>query len=247
MLLREWIKSAVALAGYEIRRPGSTGRTMKTALKHLVDVRVDPRTVIDVGVASGTPELYAAFPRATYLLVEALNEFEPSIKSLLAGRITGSYFIGAAAEREGTTEILPRGETSSVFREVDRSDARAERREIATVRLDKLCRDRELGGPYFIKVDVQGAELNVLAGATAILDATEVIVLEVSLLPLLEGVPEFTEVVEWLAARDFVTYDIFDGLARPYDGAMAQLDMAFVKRGGRLREYRGFRDRYPVG
>jgi hypothetical protein len=32
--------------------------------------RYNPATIIDVGVASGTPELYAAFPNAFLLLVD---------------------------------------------------------------------------------------------------------------------------------------------------------------------------------
>lgn len=59
-----------------------------------------PKTVIDVGVASGTEELYSAFPEATLLLIEALKQFEPNLISILQ-RYRGSYLIAAAGARTG--------------------------------------------------------------------------------------------------------------------------------------------------
>jgi hypothetical protein len=58
-----------------------------------------PKTVIDVGVASGTEELYSAFPEATLLLIEALNQFEPNLVSILK-RYRGSYLIVAAGPKQ---------------------------------------------------------------------------------------------------------------------------------------------------
>ena len=40
-------------------------------------------TVVDVGVAYGTPALYTAFPDAYFFLFEPVAEFEPHLKSIL--------------------------------------------------------------------------------------------------------------------------------------------------------------------
>jgi FkbM family methyltransferase len=214
---------------------------MEDALRHLRQVGLKPRTITDVGVAFGTPELYDVFPEPTYLLVEPIAEFEPAIKTLLTKQIRGSYVIAAAGAKSGTMSVSFRGEASSFYRDVDRSDSDAQLREIPVTTLDDLCAQRTLNGPYLIKVDVQGAELEVLAGATAILPDTEGVILEVSLFQLLDGIPEFAEVVETMGEYGFATYDLFEGLARPADAALAQIDMAFVKTTGPFRRYQGFR------
>src|SRR5690349_20367910 len=51
-----------------------------------------PATVIDVGVAAGTPVLYEAFPDAYHVLVEPLAEFEPALQALVA-RNGGEYVL----------------------------------------------------------------------------------------------------------------------------------------------------------
>ena len=42
-----------------------------------------PKTVIDVGVADGTPELYAAFPSAYHVLIDPLPAHEEAMKGHL--------------------------------------------------------------------------------------------------------------------------------------------------------------------
>jgi hypothetical protein len=44
-----------------------------------------PKTVIDIGVAQGTPVLYRNFPDAYYILVDPLREAVPYMESLSAG------------------------------------------------------------------------------------------------------------------------------------------------------------------
>jgi FkbM family methyltransferase len=216
---------------------------MEDALQHLRRVGLKPSTIIDVGVAFGTPELYRVFPEPTYLLIEPLAEFEPNLKALLSTQIRGSYELAAAGAAPGVINMALRGEASSAYRDIDRSNAAAQTRQVPVTTLDDLCEQRALTGPYLVKVDVQGAELEVLAGAKTTLIETEVVILEVSLFQLSEGIPQFADVVQTMDGYGFATYDLFEGLARPADGALAQIDMAFVKTAGRLRQYQGFRDR----
>ena len=229
------------LAGYEIRRPGASGRTMRDALMQLRRAGLAPSTVVDVGVGFGTPDLYRIFPEPTYLLVEPVAEYEPALKALLREEIHGSYVIAAAGAQSGVVQLNIRGEASSIYRDVDRSDVGAAVRQVPLKTLDQLCEERALVGPYLIKVDVQGAELEVLAGAQTLLTNAGAVLLEVSLFELLEDAPIFAEVVRTMDNRGFAVYDIFDGLARPADGALAQIDIAFVGTDGPLRRYQGFR------
>jgi FkbM family methyltransferase len=214
---------------------------MNDALEQLRRVGLRPSAVIDVGVANGTPDLYRVFPEPTYLLVEPMVEFESTLKATLRSQIRGTYALTAVGAATGRIALTVRGSDSSAYREVDRSDRAVESRTVPVNTLDALCAERELRGPYLLKVDVQGGELEVLAGARRILRETEAIILEVSLLQALVGIPVLADVVQAMDDYGFAVYDLFGGHFRPVDGALTQIDLVFVKTIGRFRRYQGYR------
>ena len=105
--------------------------------------------------------------------------------------------------------------------------------EIRTV--DSLVDEVGATGPYLLKVDVQGAELDVLAGATATLRSTELVVLEVSFLDFFENSASFAEIVAFMVESVFSVYDLLGVAYRPLDGALAQADLLFARSSGPLR------------
>jgi hypothetical protein len=52
-----------------------------------------------------------------------------------------------------------------------------------------------------------------------------------------KGGPQLYDVVTFMESHGFVVYDIFGAHYRPLDGAMAQVDMAFVKENNQFRKY----------
>jgi FkbM family methyltransferase len=197
--------------------------------------------VIDVGVGSGTWDLYEQFPASKHLLVEPLEECR-SVLDDIAGKYNAQYVLAAAGREPGTTEIrvhrVPA--CSSTIGPREGEDGEAVPRVVPVVRLDDICGERGLPGSYLIKVDVEGAELNVLDGSGAILDDTEVVLLEVSLFRFWPDAPLFHDVVAYMKARGFVVYDLYGGHLRPIDGALAQVDVAFVKDQGPFRRLHSY-------
>src|SRR5450755_65676 len=57
-------------------------RNFKEFFSHLKTLGFTPKSVIDIGVAWGTPDLYEAFPASKFYLIEPLKEFEPELKRL---------------------------------------------------------------------------------------------------------------------------------------------------------------------
>ena len=102
--------------------------------------------------------------------------------------------------------------------------------------LDDIIKEKQLAGPYLIKIDTQGSELDVLEGAKEVLAETEAVALEASLFGFMKGAPQFFEVVEYMKKQGFVTYDIVTGWNRPLDGALGQVDVVFVKDSGMFRK-----------
>ena len=89
--------------------------------------------------------------------------------------------------------------------------------------------------PDLLKLDVQGYELEALKGTSKYLSDIQVILIELNLLDIHEGVPLMDEVIGWLAERGWVAFDICGLTRRPLDDALWQADFLFVPVGSILR------------
>lgn len=142
--------------------------------------------IIDVGVAQGTPNLYSASPAAYLYLVEPLKMYAPEIESLLAKR-PGRWIRIAAGSIEGDADFTicndPRKSGFSPRRSSSLQESRTER--VSVRRLDSLFgteeRIIESSGRVLLKIDCEGAELDVLRGAPTLLQYTSIVVIECSI------------------------------------------------------------------
>jgi len=232
------IRKLINRLGYDIRHIEQVRTSIGESYFQIRRLGFQPKTVVDVGVASGTFELYDAFPESYFLLIEPLKEFEPDLISILQ-RYKGSYIQAAAGSCPGQVSFNVHDhqlEGSSLYNESMGSEADGHKVTVPMVLIDEVLIEKQLVGPYLIKVDVQGAELDVLEGAQHALLKTEVVVLEVSLFEFMKGSPQFYDVVSYMKNCGFVAYDIILGWNRPLDNALGQIDIAFVKDAGMFRQ-----------
>lgn len=229
--LQDTLRRAAYRLGYKLVRRGHPLRNYRELLEAMRQQGFQPHTVMDVGVADGTPDLYEAFPHAKHVLVEPLEDFAPALQAL-ARRHNALVIVAAASNRSGAMEISVGNDPrkSSLVREVPKG-GRAERRIVRTVALDDVQAAHHLVLPFLIKIDVEGAELDVLAGAERVLAGTEVLIMETTLRPTHGRAAEFHEVVERMNRLGFVVYDIV-GAANHPSGGLAHADLVFVKRSG---------------
>jgi hypothetical protein len=101
--------------------------------------------------------------------------------------------------------------------------------------LDSIASRYKAASPLFLKLDVQGYELEVLRGGQTTLELTECILMEVSLLPYNVGGPLFAEIVRFMDERGFCVYDVCHFHRRQSDEAAFQLDVIFVRNESGLR------------
>lgn len=199
---------------------------------HLARLGFAPATIIDVGVADGTLELYAPFPRAKLVLVEPIAEFRRPIEQILT-RYHGEVHFVAAGAAEGEAHFVTWNRAGDLHGARFVSEGGGATRAIPVRRLDALCAD--CPGPILLKVDVEGFELEVMKGADGLLDRIEVVVLETRLFEVEPGQAQLHEVVDYMRSLGYVVYDILATHARPLDGALVLCDLAFVKIDGALR------------
>jgi len=247
--VKKFIQRTARAFGVEIRRiqsgageSGSERSSLEGSLKQARAAGLAPKTVIDVGAAVGsfTRTCHGIFPGSRYLMVEPLEEYLPSLEKVVKD-IPGSVYALAAAtdHRKGVVvNIHPDLVGSSLYRETEEGgEVNGIPRRVPSVTLDTLVQERQAEPPYFVKIDVQGAELDVLAGAGLVLQRTDLVLLEVSLFRFFEQGPVFCDIVEFMKTRGFVPYDILGLQYRPLDRALSQVDISFVKETGALRRH----------
>ncbi len=108
------------------------------------------------------------------------------------------------------------------------ADSNLQVREIETARLDTLVARERLAAPDLIKIDVQGAELDVLAGATETLQAASALIVEVSLVDYNKSAPLMAEVIAAIDRAGFRCADLCE-VHRTDRGFVLQLDLLFVR------------------
>jgi FkbM family methyltransferase len=238
-LLKDIINSALSLVNLQISSRGSIARSQKDAYQHIKKLDFKPNTIFDVGVGKGTFDLYNSFPESKIFLIEPLEEFKDSINIIL-GKYDAEWIKAAACETSGEIAInvhTYRLESSSILSENDNKHSMGvdgESRSVRSTALDDLI-DKKIKPPILMKIDVQGAELNVLKGASKLLEETDYLLLELQLFDFFMEGSDFYEIIDYLYGYGFTLYDICGGYTRPYDGALASIDAAFVKEKGPFR------------
>ncbi len=112
------------------------------------------------------------------------------------------------------------------------SSANAGSHETKIRKIDTLVKDFAMPGPYFLKFDTHGVELDVLAGATETLKQTSLIMMECYnfKLKFVGGKNlTFDEMSLHMKTLGFRCVDFCDPLFRPGDLALWQMHMMFIR------------------
>ncbi len=200
------------------------------------------KNILDIGAnnTAYSRMFQEIFPEAGFCLVEPQIEMKGHLEQFCEEVPNSNYFLAGAGVRNekkvltiwddlaGSTFILPADEALL---------KNGKQREIEIISINDLIETGKIKLPEFVKLDIQGYELEALKGASKTFGYTEVYIMEVSLFPY-NGAPEIpviSDVINFMLDRDYVIYDFPGFLRRPLDGALAQCDICFVKRNGFLK------------
>jgi FkbM family methyltransferase len=208
---------------------------MDAGLARLQRSGFSPAIVVDIGAHSGSWTRMALryFPQAHFVMVEAQSAREPDLRNLqeiAPSRI--SYVVSLLGkEAKESSEFFLADTGSSLY--VENTSFARQRVYLPMRTLNAVLQQHHAEGKIFLKLDVQGAELDVLAGASATLARTEAILLEVSIVQYNLGAPRHAEIVARLRQLDFQLFDVWD--LRRIGPVLAQTDLIFVRRGSPLQ------------
>jgi FkbM family methyltransferase len=239
-MLATHIKKTARALGIEISRARTTRNSIAEHCALLRRLGFEPGTIIDVGAADGTPGLYDCFPDAHLLLIDPLEEHVSALQRISRRHAKARYTVAAAGARAGEIAInVDPGRLTGSSCLLDPLGVGSPR-QVRMITLDQECADGALPGPYLLKIDTQGFELEVLRGSAGVLAQTEVVILEVSFFRFYTTNPIFSDLILFLVERGFELYDFLGSSTRPLDGALAQADVVFARRDGPLRREERF-------
>lgn len=199
-----------------------------------------PSFIVDIGGYEGTwtSNTKTIFPSVSFLIVEA----QKSKKDLLDNLFSSDNQVSVECCLLGDTEkeMVPFFEMetgSSIYEENSNHDRFLNFLEMKT--LDNIINKYDTGNNIFLKIDVQGAEIDVLKGATKTLESTEIILLEVSTLNYNSHAPVFNEIIKFMNEIDFSVFDICDQ-SRKENNVLFQLDIIFIRNTSEIRNLENF-------
>jgi FkbM family methyltransferase len=198
-----------------------------------------PRHILDVGANHGlwTRQAMVFFPDAQYTLVEPQDELKRDVADLIARGRKIEWVNAAAGDRAGTMAFTIAGRDDSSTLSLSEDEARAAgfRQVPVTVRtLNEIVSASGAACPEMVKIDAEGFDLKVLAGASELLGKTEVFLVEAAVCCGYEN--SVARVVEFMSGAGYRMLDVTDLNRSPRHGVLWLCEMAFVREGSWLLE-----------
>ena len=199
------------------------------ALERIVKRGMQIGTVVDVGASNGSwsEVCMRHFPAADYLLLEAqschVDELEAFCKKFPQAR----YILAAAGNEDGFCYF----DDGDPFGGLASNEAtRHCKTKLPMLQLDTVVKNDKLKGPFLLKLDTHGFELQIIQGAEALLLHAELAIIESYIFRLNDKALLAHELCAEMDKRGFQLIDFSEPMWRSKDMALWQWDLFFVKK-----------------
>jgi FkbM family methyltransferase len=197
-----------------------------------------PKHILDIGANRGlwTREALKFFPNARYTLVEPQDYLKTHVQDLLDRGCKIHWINVGASDRSGTlpfTITSCDGSCSFAYTAEQASAAHLQQTSVCVKTVNEIV--TSVGGdlPDLVKIDAEGLDLKVLAGASKILGKTDIILVEAV---LRDGAYKNSveEVLKSMADAGYRLLDITDLNRSPKHGVLWLCELAFLRNGSPL-------------
>lgn len=227
------------LSGLDVYRLTPGSNSVLQLLKGLESFKVD--LVFDIGANTGqfAGELRSMGYGGRIVSFEPLPDAHRKIVEHSARDVLWDVHAqGAIGDINGEIEINIAGNSASssvlpmldLHSDIAKGSAYIGKVKVPIWRLDTIAGQYISGSEkYFIKIDTQGFEWQVLDGARDTLANAEGVLCELSLVPLYEGQHLWMEMIDRLKTEGFTLWAIQKGFTSPHDGRTLQVDAIFYR------------------
>ncbi len=239
MTFKVWINSVVGISGYRIARRPSLAHDIRSGKYRWLQQR-GIATVLDIGANTGqfAAIIRQVLPDAMIYSFEPLEECYRELRAKAAKMMPMECYPFALGKSEAAVSMHKNDfSASSSILEMHARHAEAfpytAHSVIQTVQmrsLDSMVHELELRPKVLAKIDVQGYEMNVLAGAEKALSLIDVLIVETSFETLYLQQPLFDEVYQFLRGHQFTYAGNLDQMTDPSTGTILQADAIFIRR-----------------
>ena len=237
----KFIKKNIKRALTQLLGESIVSNNMFDRLDVLKNLGFAPNYIFDVGAFKGnwTVETMRIFPEAKFLMLEAQPDKEIFLKEIILKHPNTKYEITLLGRQNSEAVNFYKMETgSSIYSE--QTDAKREMLTLGMKTLDAVAPILNHGDTVFLKLDVQGAEIDVLNGASRIIPYCVFILLEASILNYNKDAPLVGEIFTFLNEKGFVLFDICEQ-KRTNDDLLMQADLLFTKKHSAIRNKYNFK------
>jgi FkbM family methyltransferase len=200
---------------------------MWVRLQHVAKLGLMPDVIFDIGAAQGEWSRRASkiWPNARIVGFEPNESRVPDLEETKAKVPNFSYLRCLLGSQVAEIEYVDSLDRTSLY---DRA-ATGPKAVAPMLTLDSLLTGDVIPPPGFMKLDVQGYELEILKGGQLALAAAQAVLLEVNVYHLSPEMPIVVDVLNYMQAHGFFWYDILGLLRRQTDDAMAHMDFLFLR------------------
>ncbi len=194
-----------------------------------------PRHILDVGANRGlwTRKSIQFFPDAQYTLVEPQNNLKVHIQDLLDAGYNISWINAGASDSTGSLplNISYRDDSSTFMPQPEGSHAPEIMVPVKT--LNEIVSSSNAPLPDMVKIDAEGFDLKVLAGASDLVGKTEIFLVEVVICSVFYT-NTIARVVQWMDDVGYRVVDITDINRSNKDGVLWLCELAFLRKDSHL-------------
>jgi FkbM family methyltransferase len=197
---------------------------------------------MDVGANHGhwTRSALNYFPESYYTLIEPQDSLKKDVHDLLTRGGSKIRWIGAGAgDKPGTLPLTITDEDhdySATFTVPTKTAAARGFRqiEVPMVTLNEIVRTSDAPFPEMVKIDAEGFDLRVIAGASELLGRTDIFLLETAMYPhpLMENT--HVNVITTMSVAGYHVIDITELVHLREYGVLLSCEIAFLRNESRL-------------
>ena len=234
--MKRLIHSILKKLGWQLVRHGSTpppAYGLDAFFPLLKSLGFAPKHIVDVGANHGkwTRKALSFFPDAHYTMVEPQDDLKRYVQDLIDAGCKLHWINAGAGDKMGNLmfTIAERDDSSSFVPSPENADATNHRQVTVVVRtLNDIVASSGWPVPEMVKIDAEGFDLKVLAGASDLFGKTDIFLVE-AVVCAARYENTILEVVRKMGDAGYKMMDITDINRSPKHGLLWLCELAFIR------------------